>query len=88
MNHDSRSAAMVHLGRGEFMVAVVDGQRQRRPVYVRYFLYYSYSRAMTDLIFWWLAVEKLGSRQNRLWGFPVNDSSVRHAGTIIYRQLK
>ena len=26
------------------MVAVVDGRRRRRPVYVRYFMYYSYRR--------------------------------------------
>ena len=33
---------MVRLGRGEFMVAVVDGRRRWRLVYVRYRLYYSY----------------------------------------------
>ena len=41
-NHDSRSSAMVRLGRGGFMVAVVDGRRRWRLVYVRYRLYYSY----------------------------------------------
>ena len=54
-NHGSRGAAMIRLGRWEFMVAVVNGRRRRRPVYVRYFSYYSYSRATTFLFFWWLA---------------------------------
>ena len=39
----------------EVMVAIVDGRRRRRPVYVRYFSYYSYIRATTYLFFWWLA---------------------------------
>ena len=41
-NHGSRGAAMIRLGRWEFMVAVVDGRRRWRLVYVRYRLYYSY----------------------------------------------
>ena len=46
----------------EVMVALVDGRRRRRPVYVRYFLYYSCRRRTRYLFFWWLAVEKTGSR--------------------------
>ena len=68
-NHGSRGAAMIRLGRWEFMVAVVDGRRRRRPVYVRYFSYYSYRRHMTYLFFWWSAVEKTGSRQNHFTRF-------------------
>ena len=33
------------------MVAVVDGRRRRRPVYVRYFMYYSFRRLMRYFIF-------------------------------------
>ena len=63
---------MVRLGRGEFMVAVVDGRRQRRSVYVRYFSYYSYFRHARHLFFWWSAVEKTVSRQNHFKRNPVN----------------
>lgn len=42
--HGSRAAAMVRLGRIEFMVAVVDGHRRRESVYIRYHAYYSYRR--------------------------------------------
>ena len=43
---------MVRLGRGEFMVAVVDGRRRWRLVYVRYRLYYSYVNLRRIYLFW------------------------------------
>ena len=55
----------------EVMVAVVDGRRRRGPVYVRYFLYYSYLRH-TRYLFLVVGGQKNGFLPEPLKRNPVN----------------
>ena len=68
---------MVRLGRGEFMVAVVDGRRRWRLVCVRYRLYYSYVNLRRIYFLGWRAVVRGREHEKKIVRLTLNPVNPR-----------